>query len=130
MALVNFRGIVNWEERLDVGLDDTNSVEKERSTFLMMLPFLASVFLFAYVLILCVCAAIVSLDGVGLETSLSAALTTISNVGPGFALVGPTCNFSFMTALSKIVLTLTMLLGRLEIMPLLVLLVPGAWKRK
>jgi len=34
MALVNFRGIVNWEERLDVGLDDTNSVEKERSTFL------------------------------------------------------------------------------------------------
>ncbi|MBE7005507.1 MAG: TrkH family potassium uptake protein [Ruminococcaceae bacterium] len=88
-----------------------------------------SVFLFSYVLILCVCAAIVSLDGVGLETSLSAALTTISNVGPGFALIGPTCNFAFLSSLSKVSLSLTMLFGRLEIMPLLVLLFPSVWKK-
>lgn len=89
-----------------------------------------SVFFFAYVLILVVCAAVVSLDGVDLETSLSAALTTISNVGPGFALVGPTRNFAFLSTLSKAALSLTMLLGRLEIMPLLVLLFPSVWSKK
>ena len=88
-----------------------------------------SVFFFVYVVILVVCAAVVSLDGVGVETSLSAALTTISNVGPGFALIGPTCNFAFLSVLSKAVLTITMLLGRLEIMPLLVLLFPSVWKK-
>lgn len=89
-----------------------------------------SVFFFAYVLILVVCAAVVSLDGVDLETSLSAALTTISNVGPGFALIGPTRNFAFLSTLSKAALSLTMLLGRLEIMPLLVLLFPSVWSKK
>ncbi len=88
-----------------------------------------SVFFFAYVAIMLLCAAVVALDGVDLETSLSAALTTISNVGPGFALIGPTCNFAFLSSLSKVMLTLTMLLGRLEIMPLLVLLFPSVWKK-
>ena len=86
-------------------------------------------FFFAYVVILIAAAMVVSLDGVDVETSLSAALTTISNVGPGFALIGPTCNFAFLSALSKVVLTVTMLLGRLEIMPLLVLLFPSVWKK-
>ncbi len=88
-----------------------------------------SVFLFAYILITVLAAAVVSLDGLDLESSLSAALTMISNVGPGFALVGPTRNFFFLSPLSKCVLTLAMLLGRLEIMPLFVLLVPSAWKK-
>ena len=88
-----------------------------------------SVFFFVYVVILIAAAMVVSLDGVDVETSLSAALTTISNVGPGFALIGPTCNFAFLSTLSKIVLTITMLLGRLEIMPLLVLLFPSVWKK-
>ena len=88
-----------------------------------------SMFLFAYVVIICVCATVVSTDGVDLPTSLSAALTTVSNVGPGFALIGPTCNFAFLSGLSKSVLTLTMLLGRLEIMPLLVLFFPTSWKK-
>ncbi len=88
------------------------------------------VFFFVYVVILVLCAAVVALDGVGLETSLSAALTTISNVGPGFALIGPTCNFAFLSALSKVVLSLTMLLGRLEIVPLLVLFFPSVWVKK
>jgi len=88
-----------------------------------------SVFFFAYMVILLVCTAIVSLDEVDFTTAFSAALTTISNVGPGFVLVGPTCNFAFLSSLSKIVLTVTMLLGRLEIMPLLVLLFPSVWKK-
>ena len=88
-----------------------------------------SVFFFAYIVILLVCALIVSLDEVDFTTAFTAALTTISNVGPGFALVGPTCNFAFLSSLSKIALTITMLLGRLEIMPLLVLLFPSVWKK-
>ncbi|MBR3560605.1 MAG: TrkH family potassium uptake protein [Oscillospiraceae bacterium] len=88
-----------------------------------------SVFFFAYIVILLVCAAVVSLDEVDFTTAFTAALTTISNVGPGFVLVGPTCNFGFLSSLSKIVLTITMLLGRLEIMPLLVLLFPSVWKK-
>ena len=88
-----------------------------------------SVFFFAYIVILLVCAGIVSLDEVDFTTAFTAALTTISNVGPGFALVGPTCNFAFLSSLSKIALTITMLLGRLEIMPLLVLLFPSVWKK-
>ena len=88
-----------------------------------------SVFFFAYIVILLGCALIVSLDEVDFTTAFTAALTTISNVGPGFALVGPTFNFSFLSSLSKIALTITMLLGRLEIMPLLVLLFPSVWKK-
>ena len=88
-----------------------------------------SMFFFAYIVIMILCAVVVSMDNVDLTTSLSAALTTISNVGPGFALIGPTCNFAFLSDLSKVVLTVTMLLGRLEIMPLLVLLFPSVWKK-
>ncbi len=88
-----------------------------------------SVFFFAYIVIMLLCTAIVSLDEVDFTTAFTAALTTISNVGPGFALIGPTCNFGFLSALSKVSLTVTMLLGRLEIMPLLVLLFPSVWKK-
>ena len=88
-----------------------------------------SVFFFAYILILILAALVVSLDGVNMQSSLSASLTMISNVGPGFASVGPMCNFAFLSPLSKAVLSLTMLLGRLEIMPLFVLLIPSAWKK-
>lgn len=51
-------------------------------------------------------------------------------VGPGLGLVGPTCNFGFLSPLSKLVLSFTMLLGRLEIMPLLVLFLPSVWRKK
>lgn len=89
-----------------------------------------SIFFFAYTCILLTCAAIVSLDEVSFTAAFSAAMTMISNVGPGLAELGPTCNFSALSVLSKAVLTFTMLLGRLEIMPLLVLLFPSVWRRK
>ena len=88
-----------------------------------------SAFFFAYIAITLLCAAIVSLDGVDLTTAFTAALTAISNVGPGFSRVGPTCNFAFLSTASKGALTVTMLLGRLEIMPLLVLLFPNVWRK-
>lgn len=89
-----------------------------------------SIFFFAYTCILLTCAAIVSLDEVSFTAAFSAAMTMISNVGPGLAELGPTRNFSALSALSKAVLTFTMLLGRLEIMPLLVLLFPSVWRKK
>jgi trk system potassium uptake protein TrkH len=87
-------------------------------------------FFFAYVLILLVGTLIVSWDDIGFSAAFTATLTALSNVGPGLALVGPTGNFSTLSDLSKIVLSFCMLLGRLEIMPLLVLLLPSIWKRK
>lgn len=89
-----------------------------------------SMFFFVYVVIILVCTAIVSLDGVDMVTSQSAALTCVSNVGPALALAGPTKNFAFFSIRSKLVLSFTMLLGRLEIMPLLVLCLPSVWRRK
>ena len=54
---------------------------------------------------------------------------TLNNIGPGLGLVGPTCNFGFLSPLSKIVLIFDMLAGRLEIFPILVLLSPRTWKK-
>ena len=54
---------------------------------------------------------------------------TFNNIGPGFEAVGPMCNFSGYSALSKLVLSLGMLAGRLEIFPILVLLSRSTWKR-
>ena len=72
----------------------------------------------------------VSLDEVDLATSLSASMTSISNVGPALSLAGPTRNFAIFSPLSKLALSFTMLLGRLEIMPLLVLFLPSVWRKK
>ena len=87
-------------------------------------------FFFSYVVILLLCTTVVSLDEVNLATSLSATMTSISNVGPALSLAGPTRNFAFFSPLSKLALSFTMLLGRLEIMPLLVLFLPSVWQRK
>ncbi len=87
-------------------------------------------FFFAYTTILLVAAVIISLDEISFVSAFSAAMTTLSNVGPGLAQVGPTRNFGFLSDLSKLTLSWTMLLGRLEIMPLLVLLMPSAWRRR
>jgi len=72
---------------------------------------------------------LVTLDGFSLETSVSAVMATINNIGPGLALVGPMGNYSQLSNSSKVVLTLDMLIGRLEIFPLLVLCFPSIWKR-
>ena len=89
-----------------------------------------SLFFFAYMIILFFSALIVSLDELDFTSAFTASLTCISNVGPGLGLVGPTCNFGFLSPLSKLVLSFTMLLGRLEIMPLLVLFLPSVWWKK
>lgn len=89
-----------------------------------------TLFFFAYILLLLVGALVVAWDDVGFTAAFTASLTCISNVGPAFDVLGPTCNFSPLSEVSKVLLSLNMLLGRLEIMPLLLLLFPSLWKKR
>ncbi len=72
---------------------------------------------------------ILSANDLSMETNLTAVLACLNNIGPGLDLVGPTSNYAHFSDVSKIVLILDMLLGRLEIFPLLVMLSPRAWRR-
>ena len=72
---------------------------------------------------------IISLDGFDFTTNFTAVTTTINNIGPGLEKVGPTANFSEFSNLSKITFSFAMLIGRLEIFPMLVLLSPTSWKK-
>ena len=87
-------------------------------------------YLAAYVVIIIVSTLLVSLDGFDFETNFSAVLACFNNIGPGMAAVGPTCNFAAYSVFSKIVLSLNMLAGRLEIFPILVLLSGSTWTRR
>lgn len=87
-------------------------------------------YFFVYLLLLLAGTLIVSLDGMDFTTNFTASLACISNVGPGLALVGPMGSFSVFSPLSKIVLIFEMLLGRLEIYPILLLFFPATWKAK
>ena len=72
---------------------------------------------------------LVCLDGFDLTTSFTAALTCLSNVGPGLDLVGPMGNFGLLSGFNKVFLSLLMLIGRLEIFPILLLFLPSTWRR-
>ena len=89
---------------------------------------------YAYValvmLILLGCTALVSLDGYDFSTNFTAALSCISNVGPGLGRIGPSGNFAIFSSFSKIVMAITMLFGRLEIYAMLILFIPSTWKRR
>ena len=67
--------------------------------------------------------------GVDFETTVSAVLTTLSNIGPGFGEVGPTKNFGHLRQPTLIYLSFLMMMGRLEIFAFLVLFVPAAWRK-
>ncbi len=85
-------------------------------------------YLAAYMAILVISVLLISLDGFGTETNLTAVLSCFNNIGPGMEAVGPTCNFGGYSNFSTIVLTLDMLLGRLEIFPVLILLSRSTWR--
>lgn len=82
-----------------------------------------------YAVVLVALTVVVSLDGFDQTTNLTAALTCLNNVGPGFSVVGPAGNFAGFSVLSKIALTFGMLVGRLEIMPIFIFFSPASWKR-
>jgi len=94
--------------------------------------FLASImsFIFLYIVIFFLITALLSYNGLDFVTSLSAAATSISNVGPGLGdIIGPNGNFSQLSDISKWILSLAMILGRLELFAVLVLFIPSFWRK-
>ena len=93
--------------------------------------FIASVisFIFMYLIIFFIMSALLSLTGLDFITSISGAATSISNVGPGLgSIIGPNGNFSTLPEISKWILTVGMILGRLELFAILVLFLPSFWR--
>ncbi len=86
-------------------------------------------YLAAYVAILVVSFLLVSFDDISLITGITSVMACMNNVGPGLDMVGPTCNYAGLSALSKIVLIVDMLAGRLEIFPIMILFSRKTWKR-
>ncbi len=82
-----------------------------------------------YAIIIAIGTFIISIDGLDIMSNFSAVITCINNVGPAFGEVGLAGNFSAYSDLSTVVLSFIMLFGRLEIIPMLVLLSPSTWRR-
>ena len=87
-------------------------------------------YLAAYVVIIIISLLVVSLDGLSVETNVSAVISCFNNIGPGLDRVGPMSNFSCYSILSKLVLIFDMLAGRLEIFPVLAIFAKSSWTRK
>jgi len=93
--------------------------------------FIASIisFIYMYLVIFFLLSALLSLSGLDFITSISGAATSISNVGPGLgSIIGPNGNFSSLPDVSKWILTVGMILGRLELFAILVLFLPSFWR--
>ena len=88
------------------------------------------VYTICYFVILSVSVLLISVDNFDFITNFTAVLTTLNNVGPGLAKVGPVENFSAFSCFSKIILSLDMLIVRLEILPIMMLLAPVTWRKK
>ena len=86
-------------------------------------------YLAAYVLIIITSYILISLDNFSIGTNLTAVLACFNNIGPGLEAVGPTCNYSQFSDFSKLILSIDMLAGRLEIFPILVLFSRSTWKK-
>ncbi len=94
--------------------------------------FMSSVisFIYLYIVIFFIITALLSLTGLDFISSISAAATSISNVGPGLGeIIGPNGNFSKLSDISKWVLSISMILGRLELFAILVLFIPSFWRK-
>ncbi|WP_434310991.1 TrkH family potassium uptake protein [Hominifimenecus sp. rT4P-3] len=88
-------------------------------------------YLLFYMVILFVSILLVSFNSLDVSTTISSVISCLNNIGPGLGeITGPTGNFSTLSFFSKIVLSLDMLIGRLEIFPILLLAMPSLWKKK
>lgn len=73
---------------------------------------------------------LISFEPFGFETNFSATVACVNNIGPGFGLVGPAASYAAYSGFSKLILSLAMLLGRLEIYPMLLLFSPQLWSKR
>ena len=87
------------------------------------------IFFFTYIMIAVSAMIVISVDGYDFETTVTAVLSALGNIGPGLSAVGPMGNFSGFSVLSKLVLSFCMLAGRLELFPMLILFIPSTWKK-
>lgn len=88
-----------------------------------------NVYMSAYVCIFAGALLLISFDNFDFTTNFTAIAATMNNIGPGLGMVGPMGNFSEFSALSKLVMSVCMLVGRLEIFPMLMLFSPYTWKK-
>ncbi len=86
-----------------------------------------NVFLVIYFLVMFASVLLISVDDFSFTTNFTAVVSAINNIGPGLDMVGPTGNFAAFSAFSKFVLMFDMLAGRLELFPILVLMLPKVW---
>jgi trk system potassium uptake protein TrkH len=87
-------------------------------------------FIFAYLSIFLVSSFVISLTGPDAVSSIAAVAATLGNVGPGLGLVGPTSNYASIHYSAKVILSLLMWFGRLEIFTCLIFLNPAIYKRR
>ena len=88
-----------------------------------------SAYLGLYVITFIASVLLVSLDGFDYQTTVTSVIATLNNIGPGLGMVGPMGNYSEFSAFSKIVLMFDMLAGRLELLPIFIMLKPKIWKQ-
>ncbi|MBR3785472.1 MAG: TrkH family potassium uptake protein [Firmicutes bacterium] len=84
-------------------------------------------FIFLYIFVVFAGAAVISLNGFDLMTTISSVMTCVGNIGPGFNLVGPSMNFAIFSDFSKVFFSLLMIAGRLELFTFFMLLSPHYW---
>ena len=89
-----------------------------------------AIFLMSYVAIACATTLIISIDGFSFETNFTATIACLNNIGIGLDKVGAVGNYSGFSTTSKLILCFNMLLGRLEIFPVLLTLAPSVWRGK
>lgn len=97
---------------------DSNTVNGVTSYFAIYVMLIIGIFV------------LLSIEDFSVETNISATLATFNNIGPGFDMVGPTVNYSCYNQFSTFIMTIAMLLGRLEIFPLILGLNPMLWKKR
>jgi trk system potassium uptake protein TrkH len=86
-------------------------------------------FLTAYTLIAVISMLFLAFENESLESTATALFACLNNIGPGLDIVGPVGNYAHFTWLSKLILSINMLVGRLEIFPIVLLFTPSVWKR-
>ncbi|NMA67570.1 MAG: TrkH family potassium uptake protein [Clostridiaceae bacterium] len=86
-------------------------------------------YFFSFFSIFVIAILLISLDGKDLITTFTSVVTTINNIGPGLGQVGSLGNFADFSGFSKLVFSVVMLFGRLEIFPVMILFTPAFWRR-
>ena len=86
-------------------------------------------YVIAFICVFIISLLIISLDGESLVTNFTAVTATINNIGPGLEAVGPAGTFANFSWWSKLVFIFDMLVGRLEIFPMLLLFAPSTWRK-